>query len=56
MRAITDLLAVLRQEPAPQDRYDIRKGTRVPKGPTTMAALADPTEPDGVAPIEAPPA
>ena len=56
MRAITDLLADLRQEPAPEDRYDIRKGIRVPKGPTTISALDDPAQPDGVPPIKAPPA
>lgn len=56
VEAITVLVAELRKMEVPEDRYDIRKGTRVPKGPTTTAALADPTEPDGVAPIEAPPA
>ena len=36
MRAITDLLEELRGEPAPEERYDIRKGVRLPRGPVTL--------------------
>ncbi|MGO4958355.1 lysophospholipid acyltransferase family protein [Luteococcus sp. Sow4_B9] len=36
LNAITDLVAELRGETAPEDRYDVRKKTRVPKGTTRM--------------------
>lgn len=36
MEAITELLEQLRGKAAPADRYDIRKGERVPKGPFTI--------------------
>ncbi|HIW29233.1 MAG TPA: 1-acyl-sn-glycerol-3-phosphate acyltransferase [Candidatus Luteococcus avicola] len=36
MRAITDLLEELRGEVAPEERYDIRKGVRLPRGPVTL--------------------
>lgn len=36
MRAITDLVAELRDEPAPADRYDLRRRSRVPLGPVTL--------------------
>ncbi|WP_394276704.1 lysophospholipid acyltransferase family protein [Luteococcus sp.] len=47
MEAITRLTAELRQEQAPEDRYDIRKKQRVPKGSTS---LADPDEQPPVQP------
>ncbi|GAA1396411.1 lysophospholipid acyltransferase family protein [Luteococcus peritonei] len=56
VEAITLLVADLRGLEPPAERYDIRKGVRVPKGATTLQDLADPGTPDGVPPVEAPPA
>lgn len=48
MEAITQLTAELRQEQPPEDRYDIRKKKRVPKGATTLASPDEqpPVQPD----------